>query len=129
MSQTVQTRPRSGTVVGAVVADLAVVIAFVAIGRASHDEGVWAGLWATSFPFLVGLTAGWLLSRAWRGPLSPLRAGVPIWGATVVIGVLVRAAFGAGTEVSFIAVTAVVLLVGLLGWRAIAAPVMRSRAA
>ncbi|MDZ8172574.1 DUF3054 domain-containing protein [Microbacterium xanthum] len=127
MNDIVETRPRTGALVGAVIADIAVVIAFVALGRASHAEQVWSGLWATALPFLVGLALGWLLARAWRRPLSPLRAGIPVWLATVVGGVLVRAIFDTGTEVSFILVTAGVLLVGLVGWRAVAALARRAR--
>src|SRR6202008_1181268 len=53
----------------AVVADAASIIAFCAIGRRSHAEGVTvAGVAQTAWPFLVGGAVGWLAGRGGRPP-------------------------------------------------------------
>ncbi|MFO7689518.1 MAG: DUF3054 domain-containing protein [Cryobacterium sp.] len=98
-------------------ADAVLVLAFVLIGRASHGEGLWAAL-ETYWPFLLGLAVGWALLRAWRNPLTVL-SGLGIWASTVVVGLGLRAITGQGTQLSFMIVTAVVLGVFLLGWRAL----------
>src|SRR6202045_3845325 len=55
----------------AVVLDVCCVLVFVVIGRASHTKGEsLAGIASTSWPFLCGLAAGWVASRAWRRPLA-----------------------------------------------------------
>jgi hypothetical protein len=108
--------------VPALVADVVLVVAFAAIGRASHAEGVLgpggAGLATTAWPFLVGLVAGWAAARAWRAPLAPVRTGIPVWIATVVVGMLLRAVTGQGVAVAFVVVATLTLAVFLVGWRA-----------
>jgi hypothetical protein len=113
--------------VGALLLDAVLVVAFALTGRASHDENVWAGLWTTAWPFLAALVLGWLLTLAWRAPAAPLRTGLGVWAVTLVGGMLLRAASGQGTAVAFIIVAAVVLLVLLVGWRAVAALVQWRR--
>ena len=118
---------RHGTRVAAsAVLDLALVLAFVLIGRASHDESPVLGALVTLWPFAAGLTVGWLLARVWRAPVLVVRAGIPIWLSTVVVGVLLRAITGQGVQLSFAIVATLVLGVFLLGWRAIAMFVSRS---
>lgn len=98
--------------------DPAAVVVFVAIGRDTHDEasGV-AGVAATAAPFLVAMAAGWVLTRAWRDPVS-VRTGTGVWAITVAGGMLVRRlAFGDGTAAAFVVVAAVFLGLILLGWR------------
>jgi peptidoglycan/LPS O-acetylase OafA/YrhL len=105
----------------AVVLDTALVLVFVLIGRSSHDEGFsLLGSLDTAWPFVIGLCVGWLVSRAWRAPLSLTRTALPVWASTVVIGVALRALGGQGVAVSFVIVTLLVLAVFLVGWRAIA---------
>ena len=106
----------------ALVIDLALVTAFVLIGRASHAAG--DPLIHTLWPFLVGLLAGWLAARAWRRPLT-VRAGLIIWPVTVAGGIVLRALTGQGVQLSFIIVTTLVLGVFLLGWRLVARAVTR----
>lgn len=120
-------RPRTstGAIVLAVVLDAALVVAFAAIGRASHDSDVWAGLGQTAWPFLVGLAVGWLMTVAWRAPAAPMRTGLGVWAATVVVGMLLRAASGQGTAVPFVIVAGVTLFAALVGWRLVAALVRR----
>ena len=102
-------------------------IAFAALGRASHDSDVLAGLWTTAWPFLLGLALGWLVTFAWRAPFAPVRTGLGVWAATVIGGMLLRAASGQGTAPAFVVVATLALLVLLVGWRVIAALVHRRR--
>ncbi|KJL41491.1 DUF3054 domain-containing protein [Microbacterium sp. BE35] len=115
------------TVLGALALDVALVIAFAAIGRASHDSDVWTGLWQTAWPFLAGLGIGWLVTRAWRAPAAPVRTGLGVWAITVAGGMLLRWASGQGTALAFIIVASLTLLVALVGWRVIVAVVRRVR--
>jgi hypothetical protein len=113
----------------ALVADVVLVVVFAAVGRASHDEVLTvAGVLQTSWPFLVGLVAGWLVMLGWRRPFGPLRTGAGVWAVTVAGGMLLRMASGEGTAVAFVIVAAVTLLVFLVGWRLIVAAVRGARA-
>jgi hypothetical protein len=105
--------------------DAALVLLFAVIGRLSHGETL-AGLAVTYWPFLGGLTIGWLLLRAWRHPRRVVWTGLGVWVAAVAGGLLLRLASGQGVQLSFAIVTTIVLGVFLLGWRAIAALVSRS---
>jgi hypothetical protein len=120
-------RPRPRTIALALVLDTVLVVTFAALGRASHDSDVFAGLWQTAWPFLLGLALGWLVTLAWRAPLAPVRTGLGVWAATVIGGMLLRAASGQGTAPAFIIVAALTLLVLLVGWRITAALVARLR--
>jgi membrane protein implicated in regulation of membrane protease activity len=57
------------------------------------------------------------MRRHW--PLGP-GPGITVWFATLVVGMVLRRATGAGTAWPFVVVAAVTLAVLLLGWRAIA---------
>lgn len=107
--------------------DVALVVAFAATGRASHREAVLPGLLVTAWPFLAALVVGWIATLAWRAPTRPVRTGLGVWAITVAGGMLLRVVSGQGTEPAFIVVAAVVLLIALVGWRAIAAIVRRVR--
>src|SRR5580693_9140929 len=112
----------------AVVLDIACVLIFVIIGRASHTKGEsLAGIASTAWPFLVGLGVGWLASRAWRRPLAIRPTGLVVWLSTVAIGMILRVISGQGTAVAFIAVALAFLALFLLGWRLLArlAPLAR----
>jgi hypothetical protein len=106
-------------------ADAVLVLAFVLIGRASHDEDPVLGALVTYWPFAVGLVVGWLAARAWRDPLAFSGEGFPrtafqIVFMTVAVGLLLRVISGQGIQLSFVIVTTVVLVVFLVGWRAVA---------
>ncbi len=122
-------RPRSpGTVALTLVADAAAVIAFAAVGRSSHAEGLTlAGLSGTTWPFLLAAAAGWALSRVWRRPLAT-STGAVVWAVTVVGGVLLRVVAGQDAPLAFVVVTTLVLGALLLGWRLVAAAVLARRA-
>ncbi|MEP6651138.1 MAG: DUF3054 domain-containing protein [Lapillicoccus sp.] len=117
--------------------DAAVVLAFAAVGRASHDWGHLPhfvggppppagetnpvlGALVAAWPFLVGAGVGWVLVRTLsrRWPLD-VGAGVSVAACTVVVGMLVRTVTGQGTAPTFVLVATVVLAALLLGWRAL----------
>ena len=114
----------------AVLADVVCVLVFVVIGRASHHAGAGlAGVVRTAWPFLAGLGVGELATLSWRRPFALVPTGVGVWLATVAIGQALRVIAGQGTDIVFVAVSAVFLGLFLLGWRAAAAriPATRSR--
>jgi peptidoglycan/LPS O-acetylase OafA/YrhL len=104
----------------AFVIDLVLVGVFVAVGRASHDEDPVGGFATTAWPFVAGLVLGWILGRVWRSPFALRWSGILVWFFTVAVGMLLRIESGQGVQLSFILVTAIVLAVFLLGWRALA---------
>jgi Protein of unknown function (DUF3054) len=108
--------------------DVCCVLAFVAIGRASHHDGeTIGGLASTAWPFLAGLAAGLVVTRAWRRPAAIVPAGLGAWLGTVAVGMLLRVVAGQGTAVAFIGVALAFLGLFLLGWRAVAATVVAFR--
>jgi hypothetical protein len=110
--------------------DACCVIAFVAIGRASHHDGEsLGGLASTAWPFLAGLAAGLAVTRAWRRPAAIVPAGLGAWLGTVAVGMLLRVVAGQGTAPAFIGVALAFLGLFLLGWRALAAGHAKRRAA
>lgn len=114
-------------ILSSLVLDLLLVVVFAVIGRASHHESVLPGLFETSWPFVVALGVGWIVTLAWRAPFRPVRTGIGVWLVTVAGGMLLRAASGQGTAVAFIIVATIVLGVFLVGWRVIASAVARRR--
>jgi Protein of unknown function (DUF3054) len=107
--------------------DVCCVLAFVAIGLASHHHRESAAdLASVAWPFLAGLAAGWLMTRAWRRPTAIVPAGLGAWLGTVVIGMLLRVVAGQGTAPAFIGVALAFLGLFLLGWRAATAALLRS---
>lgn len=100
-------------------ADVVSVIVFCAIGRRSHSEGLTpAGIAHTSWPFLTGTVAGWLISRGWRAPAELRPTGLVVWVATVVVGMALRRATAQTVAPAFVGVTSTVTGTFLLGWRA-----------
>lgn len=100
--------------------DVASVLAFVVIGRRNHNEGTALdGVMTVAAPFLIALAIGWLVSLAWRQPMT-LRKGFIIWAFTIVVGMLLRnMAFDRGTARSFVIVATLFMGAVLLGWRSI----------
>ncbi|MFC0672914.1 DUF3054 domain-containing protein [Brachybacterium hainanense] len=107
--------------VGALVGDILAVLVFVVIGLLQHGEQLsTATMFAVGWPFLVGVLLGHLAIRSWNHPFRLWPHGVMIWAITVVACMAIRALFSAGTEMSFVIVTAAVTGVLMLGWRAVA---------
>ena len=99
-------------------ADVACILAFCAVGRRSHAEGITvAGVADTAWPFVSGIAVGWLATRAWRRPTSLAPTGIVIWLCTVVVGMALRRATSAGTALSFVVVATLSTAILLLGWR------------
>lgn len=109
----------SRRIAGALVTDVVLVGAFVALGRRNHDEAVDAsGVVGTAAPFLIALIIGWVGLRLWRNPSDPY-AAVGLWAITLAAGmVLRRLVFDDGTATAFVIVAAVALATLLIGWRA-----------
>lgn len=108
--------------------DVLLVVLFVVVGRASHQESVGpAGLLSTGWPFLLALVAGWLAARIWRAPLS-LGRGVVVWLLCCAGGLLLRVVFTEQTaQLPFVIVAALTTAVFLIGWRALALVLRRAR--
>ncbi len=105
----------------AVILDCCCVLVFVIIGRASHTKGEsLGGIASTAWPFLAGLTGGWLAARAWRRPAGLWPAGASAWIGAVALGMVLRAVSGQGTALAFIGVALAFLGLFLLGWRLLA---------
>ncbi|RIQ33637.1 DUF3054 domain-containing protein [Jiangella rhizosphaerae] len=110
----------------AAVVDAVLVLAFVLIGRRTHDDPAsLAGIARTAWPFAAGLAVGWAVTLLRRRRPAALVTGVTVWVATVAVGMLLRAASGQGTAPSFVVVATVVLGVFLVGWRLLARLVVR----
>ncbi|MGH3766036.1 MAG: DUF3054 domain-containing protein [Pseudonocardiaceae bacterium] len=118
---------RPSTVTLAAVADVLAVLVFATVGRGSHAEVVDTfGVLATAAPFLLGLLFGWLVIRVWRAPLR-MPVGVAVWAGVLIVGLGVRAAFTHRLPLVFVLIAAVSLALLLLGWRAVAGLIARSR--
>lgn len=107
--------------IGALVGDLVAVLVFVAVGISSHGEQLSTrNLLIVAWPFAVGMLIGHLAVRSWHRPFALWPQGVFIWAITVAAGMALRTLFSLGVEPSFVAVTAAVLAVLMLGWRGVA---------
>lgn len=102
--------------------DLIFVIAFAALGRSTHHDdvfGAWGSkLWTTAWPFVVALTFGWIVLRAWRAP-SSLITGLGLLAITVIAGLALRGVTGGGLALPFVLVATGTLATLLIGWRAL----------
>ena len=114
----------------AVVADLAVVVVFVVIGRRSHHEDAgFVGFLRVFWPFAVGLGVAWVATGLVRAPLAWGRAAAA-WLVTVAVGMTLRIVVeGRELSIAFTIVTLVFTGVFMLGWRAVARLVRTRRAA
>lgn len=108
----------------ALMLDVVLVCIFAALGRNSHTLGLsFGGILETAWPFLAGLAISWVVSLSWRSPVAPIRAGLPLWIGTVVIGLGLRALTGGGTALPFVLVATGTIGVLLVGWRALSAAI------
>jgi hypothetical protein len=105
---------------GRIALDVALVLVFAVVGRASHGEDLSAlGVVATGWPFVVGCLMGSVLGCLVLR-LGWLREGLLVWAITVVVGMLLRGITGGGLAVGFLIVATIVLAVFLVGWRMVA---------
>ena len=100
----------------AIVLDLALVVLFAALGRASH-----------ALPFVAGTLIAWIALILRKASGSTVRSGAFVWAITVIGGMVFRMLLGDGTAVAFIVVAAVTLALFLIGWRLVAWIVGRRR--
>jgi hypothetical protein len=112
----------------ALAADVICILVFAIVGRSSHGETTdLLGVLGTAWPFLTGYVLGLALARSWRHPVARPSALI-LWASTVAVGMALRVLTGAGVQLSFVVVTAVVLGVLLLGWRGLWTLAARARA-
>jgi hypothetical protein len=117
----------------AVALDVAFVVLFAAVGRATTSGGTsrfagegdaLRGVLLTAWPFVAGAVVGWvlvrLLSHRWPVDVGP---GISVVLCTVLVGMLLRVVTGQGTAPTFVLVATLVLAVLLLGWRFVASRV------
>lgn len=110
------------------VIDLLLVVAFAALGRRSHAEGLdVSGILGTAAPFLIALVAFSCISAVWREPHRIWPNGVINWIGTVAFGLILRVLFGATAAGPFIIVATLVLGVFLLGRRLVSGLLSRRK--
>lgn len=125
---TTKNSPSARAIALAFALDLALVIVFAAVGRASHDSNpIGLGLFVTAWPFVAALVIAWLVSGALRRPTALWPHGVVVWLVTVAGGLGVRVWSGDTAALPFVIVTTLTLALFLLGWRVIATLVLRQR--
>lgn len=113
---------------GWLLADLALVVAFAATGRSTHESGLAIlGILSTAGPFLAACLLTWAALRVWRSPATPWPTGVLVWLGTAVGGLALRGLFGGGMAVSFLVVAIAVLGVLLMLPRTVATLLLRRR--
>lgn len=108
--------------------DLLLVCVFIGIGLMSHHENI-SKLPATAAPFLLATVAAhfgvWVVSSRRHLPL--LLEGLMVWVTALVLGVGLRISFGDTAATAFIIVSAITLLVFLVGWRCVLLLVRRNK--
>lgn len=121
-------RRREAGAAGAV--DVAAVVLFVVIGRASHDHGESpAGIASTLWPFACGLCAGWAVVWALRRRPDAPAAGVLVCVVTVAVGMALRVVAGQGTAAAFVGVATGFLGAVMVGGRLLVRLAQRRAAA
>ncbi len=100
--------------------DIAWLIAFAALGRASHAEGITAvGVAAVAWPFIAGYAVGALVTGLRRAPRRLGRA-VPTWLIAIGVAMAIRTVLeGTLPPLSFVLVALGFTGAGLIGWRAL----------
>lgn len=101
--------------------DAIALLAFVLIGRDTHEEGnALVDVIGTAAPLLGGLVAGWVAADALRRPLAP-GTGVIVAAVSLLAGLGIRRlVFGDGIAAPFVLVAAGYYLLTLVGWRLLA---------
>lgn len=111
----------------AFVSDVALVVVFTYALRLSHDQPVDpAAIADNTWPYLIGLAGGWLITRSWRRTLT-LGSSLGVWFCTVLGGLGIRYALNPHVRLSSVIVTVFVLGFFLIGWRLIAFLMVHSK--
>lgn len=112
----------------ALLADMFVVVVFVAVGRRSHEEGSGLeGFLRVWWPFALGLVVATFATGMWKHPFEWRRV-IAGWLGTVAIGMLLRIVVqGRDFKPSFVIVTIAFLGLGMLGWRWLARRLAREK--
>ena len=106
-------------ILGSLALDIALVVVFAVIGRASHAESLdLAGISTTAWPFVVSAALGSLVA-SWRN-WPWWTQGVFVWVVALVGGMALRIAGGGSTAPGFVIVGGISLALFLIGWRALA---------
>jgi Protein of unknown function (DUF3054) len=102
----------------AAVADLAVVVVFVVIGRRSHHEDAgFVGFLRVWWPFAIGLGIAWAVTGLRHAPLAWRRVAAG-WLVTVGAGMILRVVVeGHDLSIAFTIVTLLFVGAGMFGWR------------
>lgn len=108
--------------------DVVAVVAFVLIGRDTHNEGnAIVGVIGTLAPLAAGLVAGWVATDAARDPAS-IRTGLGVAAVAGVAGVAIRRlVFGDGIALPFLLVLAGFYVASMVGWRVVATRLTAAR--
>ena len=102
----------------AFIIDFLLVLLFVAIGRNTHKDGFsLSGMTSTTWPFAVGLVAGWLVIVLTHRNATAKSSGIIIAFSVVTLGMILRVISGQGTALSFVIVALLFLLLFFVGWR------------
>ncbi|MGA4507430.1 DUF3054 domain-containing protein [Propionibacteriaceae bacterium G1746] len=105
----------------AIIIDALLVLVFATIGRATHGESIApVQVASTAWPFITALLVAWAVMLIRKRPHLGVGAGLFVWFTTWVGGLALRVTGGDTAATAFIIVAGVVLLVFLVGWRAIA---------
>lgn len=112
------------------IADVILVLIFAVLGNQAHDSGLAVpDIWATAWPFMLGLGLSWLLTFSWGGPHRVWPTGALVVLGTVGLGLALREAFtDGGVQASFVAVALCTLATLLLGRRALSGFIVRHTA-
>ncbi len=100
-----------------VLVDLACVVLFAGLGRASHGEHVVSGLAHTAWPFLLACVVGWILAVVVHRDAASVAGGFIVWPVTALAGLSLRLISGTSARWSFWIVATGVLCLFLMGWR------------
>jgi hypothetical protein len=109
-------------------ADAAILVAFVGIGRRSHNEGsALDEFLRVLWPFAVGLVLAYAVTQLWRSPLDLPRAAVA-WLVTVGVGETLRLAVqDRELKIGFLVVALIWFGALMVGWRYVVRRVTRRR--
>ena len=105
------------------VADVVCLVAFVALGRSSHDlHGGGGWFVAVLWPFIVGWALAALVTGLYRAPARPSWRAAATCVLGVTLALVLRATLtGRSTPVVFGVVALCFLALATLGWRAVVA--------